>query len=47
MVRKRRRRRERDDQGTEPFLMFAGSGCKLLPFLSSLVASCPYEIKSV
>lgn len=47
MVRKRRRRRERDDPGTEPFLMFPGSGCKLLPFLSSLVVSCPNEIKSV
>ena len=47
MVRKRRRRRERDDPGMEPFLTFPGSGCKLLPFLPSLLASCPYEIKSV
>ena len=47
MVRRRRRRRERDDPGMQPFLMFPGSGGKLLPFLSSLLVSCPYEIKSV
>lgn len=47
MVRKKWRRRERDGPGTQPFLMFPGSGGELLPFLSSLLASCPYEIKSV